>query len=127
MSERELDFVAAAAREQRVTSGDAIFHEGDAGDRFYILLEGEMEVERDGETIGLLAGGDFFGETALLFDTPRTATVRAVDEALVWSISRSAFQRVVGHYLISSQRVNPVVLERLRQSQAAAPGKRPGA
>ena len=48
-----------------------IVREGDAGDRFYIVAEGELEVSQDGATIAELEAGGYFGEIALLRDTCR--------------------------------------------------------
>ena len=99
-------------------AGEAIFQQGDDGDRFYILLEGEVDVERDGVPIAKLHSGDFFGETALLFDTPRTATIRATASTVTWSITRAAFQRVVGHYLLGNQATRLTVLDRFKSARA---------
>lgn len=114
LDESELEYVVQASTEQTFSAGEVIFYEDDDADRFYIVLEGELDVERRDEIIATLVPGDFFGETALLFDSRRTATVRAWEDSKVWSISREAFQKVVAHYLLRDSSLRPKVLARLR-------------
>jgi CRP-like cAMP-binding protein len=114
MPARELDEVLDSAENRWCPAGAEIFEQGDLGDRFYILLDGEVEVIRDGTVIATLGPGSFFGETALLLNTQRTATIRAATHALTWSITRSAFQRVVGHYLIANRATSATVMQRMR-------------
>ncbi len=71
------------SRLQLVTleAGEVLFTEGDAGDALYIVAEGEVSVATEGPPrveMQRLAAGSFFGEVALITDTPRTATVSAV-------------------------------------------------
>ena len=49
-------------------------------DRFYIIVSGHCAVERHGERIGMLSGGECFGETSYVPGAKRTATIRAADE-----------------------------------------------
>ncbi|MDQ2673738.1 MAG: cyclic nucleotide-binding domain-containing protein [Chloroflexota bacterium] len=59
---------------------EAIVTEGSTGTAFYIVLSGRARVVRDGEVIGELGGGDFFGELALIEEHARTASVIAAEE-----------------------------------------------
>ena len=54
-----------------------MFHEGDPGDRYYVIREGEAELSANGATVARIGPGAGFGEVALLFGRPRTATVTA--------------------------------------------------
>lgn len=110
----DLEFVLQQAEHRWYPERAPIIRQGEPGDRFYILLEGTVDVTRDGETIAQLGPGDFFGETALLLDTPRTATVQASRHALTWSITRSAFQRLVGGYLLSNPQTQEEIMRRMR-------------
>lgn len=114
LPETDLELVLQHAEHRWYPERAPIIHQGDPGDRFYILLEGAVQVQRDGETVAELGPGDFFGETALLLDTPRTATVQASRHALTWSITRAAFQRLVGGYLLSNPQTQEEIMRRMR-------------
>jgi CRP-like cAMP-binding protein len=114
LPEPDLEFVLQHAEHRWFPERAPIIHQGEPGDRFYILLEGRVEVIRDGAAVAQLCPGDFFGETALLLDMPRTASVRVVQHALTWSITRAAFQRLVGSYLLSNPATQDEIVRRMR-------------
>lgn len=110
----DLPLVLRDAEEQHLRESTILFEQGDPGDRFYIVLDGLIDVERDGAVIAQLHPGEFFGETALLFGCPRTATIRAATATIVWSIGRDAFELVVRHSLLNSGRNRKTVFGRFR-------------
>ena len=72
--------------------------QGEDGDRFYLIDEGEVEVIENGVFKRKLAAGDGFGEIALLRDVPRTATVRATAPIRLLALEREDFiEAVTGH------------------------------
>ena len=80
--------------------GDAVFEEGDAPDRFYIVTEGAAQVVRqlsNGELVVLttLEPGDYFGEIGLLTEARRTASVRAKDKLEVLALDWEDFMKLV--------------------------------
>ncbi|MCC2658597.1 MAG: ATP-binding cassette protein [Panacagrimonas sp.] len=91
-----LEEVSRAFLTERVLPGSEIIRQGAPGDRFYILVRGAVAVSRGtggGEAIeiALLREGDAFGETALLSDEPRNATVTAITECVLLSLERARF------------------------------------
>jgi len=81
-----------------VPAGGEVIAEGDAGDRFYIVGGGRLQVTRDGRQLRELTAGDSFGEIALLRDVPRTATVTASADAELYALGRSDFiDAATGH------------------------------
>jgi len=71
--------------------GQQLIRQGDRGDRFYVIAEGHVAVDCDGEPRRVEGPGEFFGEIALLRDTPRTATVHAMEPALLYALERETF------------------------------------
>ena len=80
-----------------VPAGKAVIRAGEIGDRFYVVADGELDIDVDG--IHSTSGrGDFFGEVALLRDVPRTATVTATAPSLLYALDREDFlAAVTGH------------------------------
>ena len=77
-------------------AGEEILRQGESGDSFHVLVEGEASVTIDGESVGTLKGGDSFGEIALLHSVPRTATVTTIAKSTLWSLDRDRFLATLG-------------------------------
>jgi MFS family permease len=90
-----LEQLADALDEVTVRGGDAVFHQGEVGDRFYLVRDGEFEVVIDGRPGKPLGVGDSFGEIALMRDVPRTATVRARTDGVLYALDRREFLAAV--------------------------------
>ena len=83
-------------REERVAAGTTVVREGEPGDRFYLVLAGELDVTQDGRGRRRTLGpGVTFGEVALAMGVLRTATVRAVTAASLASCDRATFDEIV--------------------------------
>jgi MFS family permease len=95
LPEATLEQLGAALDEVSIPAGAEVMHQGDRGDRFYLIRSGTFDVEVDGKQAQHLGPGDSFGEIALLRDIPRTATVRAQGNADVYALERQEFLKAV--------------------------------
>jgi putative peptide zinc metalloprotease protein len=92
---QELDRIAPRLVTLRVPAGSAVFSEGDPGDGYYIVRQGEADVASGGAVLRRLRRGDGFGELALLFGKPRSATVTAATDLVLAVLARNDFARLV--------------------------------
>lgn len=101
LAEPDLQALVAAMQPVELARGKVLFAEDDPGDAFYVLLDGELEVTKRVENvrkpavIGGLGPGDCLGEIALLENTARTATVRAVRLSRLLRLGSEDFNRLV--------------------------------
>lgn len=93
--------------------GAEICHQGETGDKFYVIKSGEAEVYGDGVLLRRLSTGDFFGEIALIRDVPRTATVVARTAINACSLTRSWFLPAVTGFRPSSRLTDSIIDQRL--------------
>ena len=108
-----LEHLAARLVPLRVEASTVIVREGDQGDRFYIVAEGELEVTQAGVAISELSPGGYFGEIALLRDTNRTATVTARTDAVLYALDREDFLAAVTGHAQSAEAAETVMSARL--------------
>lgn len=108
-----LEHLATRLVPLRIDAGSMVVREGDEGDRFYIVAEGELEVSQDGTTISELTPGGYFGEIALLRDTTRTATVTARTDAVLYALDREDFLAAVTGHPQSAEAAESVMSARL--------------
>jgi MFS family permease len=87
----ELEQLAAAVIPLTLPAGTEIIRQGESGDRFYVILEGEVDVFVDEAPARRMGPGGWFGELALLRDAPRSATVRARTEVDLYALDREPF------------------------------------
>ena len=115
-----LERLAASATIQHAAAGDAIITAGEAGDTFYAIAAGAVEVTVPDAPVGAVAQsgrrlgpGDSFGEIALIRDVPRTATVRALEPTELVILERGPFLEALTGQARSRSMAARTVAERL--------------
>ena len=125
LPEQEVETVRADLQTMQFDSGDVIVRQGAPADKFFIIVDGEVEVirEDDGQqrTLATLKHGQFFGEMAILRDAPRMATVRAVAPTTVFAMERDAFRGLVGQSIGTTQDFDRVIQQRLDEIRQGRP------
>jgi Cyclic nucleotide-binding domain len=113
-----LERLAETLDEVQVEAGQEVVRQGDSGDRFYLVRDGTLDVSVDGRPTQSLGAGDSFGEIALLRDVPRTATVTARTDALLYALERTAFIPAVTGFGPSLSAAEAVIGMRLGPGRA---------
>ncbi|XP_076309553.1 cAMP-dependent protein kinase regulatory subunit-like isoform X3 [Tachypleus tridentatus] len=76
-------------------ASEVIIHQGDEGDNFYVIDQGEVEVFVNGQLVTTIGEAGSFGELALIYGTPRAATVKAKTNVKLWAIDRDTYRRIL--------------------------------
>jgi MFS family permease len=108
-----LEQLAAKLIPVNVPAGTELIRQGEPGDRFYVIAEGEVEIVQDGELIATKGPNEGVGEIALLRDIPRTATVRATTDLELFALERDVFVSAVSGHPQSARMADEVVASRL--------------
>jgi NADH dehydrogenase len=110
--------------QEHFAPGEAVFHQGDLGDRLYIILAGDAVVVRENagaETvIAQLAPGEYFGELALLYQKSRNATVRALSPLDTLSLPKRDFGMLIAHLPLLRDRIEALARRRRPSTHADA-------
>ena len=94
-SQKELGQISALADELYQPDGAMLIEEGTRGREFFVLVEGTVDVRHNGRKLRTMEAGDFFGEIALVTETPRSATVVATSSVRLLVITGRSFRRLV--------------------------------
>ncbi|XP_032997239.1 cAMP-dependent protein kinase type II-alpha regulatory subunit [Lacerta agilis] len=99
LDQEQLSQVLDAMFEMKVQPQDHVIDQGDDGDNFYVIERGlyDIFVTRDGQTrcVGRYDNHGSFGELALMYNTPRAATIVATTEGSLWGLDRVTFRRII--------------------------------
>jgi CRP-like cAMP-binding protein len=120
LSKHELVELAKATEDLEVKEGKVLMREGDLGREFFVLVDGDVSVTKDGKEIRRLGPGDFFGEIALVYENARrTATVTAASPLRFFVLTRQSFRSLLEHQPQIEDKVMAALEERLRSDSPA--------
>jgi CRP-like cAMP-binding protein len=106
LSRAELVELAKVTEDMEFGEGKVLAREGDIGHEFFVIVDGEVAVTKDGEEVNRLGSGEFFGEIALVWDSPRrTATVTSASPVRFFVLTRQAFRGLIGKHPDIEQKV----------------------
>jgi MFS family permease len=107
-----LETLAAVLERVQVLPGEVIVRQGEEGDKFYAIADGEVAVSVDGKPLTSLRRGEGFGEVALLRNAPRNATVTAIGPVTLFALNAASFLAVVGGHAATRRRADDIVAKR---------------
>jgi CRP/FNR family cyclic AMP-dependent transcriptional regulator len=116
LSRGDLVELAKVTEDMEVQEGKVLAREGEIGQEFFVVVDGEVAVTKDGSEVRTLGAGDFFGEIALIWDSPRrTATVTAKTPLRFFVLTRQSFRSLIERH----PEIEEQVLEALEQRVSA--------
>lgn len=99
LDHEQREYVLDAMFEKQVSTGEKVIELGDNGDFFYVVDSGKLDcyIKINGEEKKVLTYDNTgsFGELALMYNTPRAATIVATEECVLWSLDRTTFRQLV--------------------------------
>jgi uncharacterized protein YhbP (UPF0306 family) len=119
LPKHEVETLAARLETVHVEAGGVIVRQGAPADKFFIIVDGEVDVLREEspgqapKKVASLKQGQFFGEMAILRDSPRTATVQAVTPTTLLTMDRDMFRGLVAQSLATTEDFDRVIRQRL--------------
>ena len=117
LPESAMEAVADLATETHFADGETVTREGDEGDAFFVVVDGRLEVSRNGMALRELGPGEFLGEIALIDGRPRTATVTASEAVKSLVIRRPEFLELMDRYAAVRLGVLMALTERVRSDE----------
>jgi hypothetical protein len=108
--------LAAALTVLQATEGDVLIRQGEPGEDMFLIDAGVFDATIDGQHVRTMQHGDHFGEIALLFDSPRTATVRCLRAGTLWRLRREDFLSAVTGNSTTKTAISAIADQRLSHS-----------
>jgi CRP-like cAMP-binding protein len=118
---RQLERVGMLADEIDVPADRCLMAQGDRGVEMFVIVAGQVRVERDGQRINTLGPGDFFGEIALLDGGPRTATVTADEPSRLLVLTHREFHSLMEEFPEVAAEVLNSLAHRIRRLEPDQP------
>ncbi|MFT7003078.1 MAG: CRP/FNR family cyclic AMP-dependent transcriptional regulator [Sulfurimonas sp.] len=116
ISENDLLLVATKLTEVEYAKDSTIIKQGELGTSMYILVRGKVDVIVDGKTLTSLGKGSIFGELAALDPEPRSATIKTIEDSLVFKISSTVIYNLIGEYPNVARGIIEILCARIREN-----------
>jgi CRP-like cAMP-binding protein len=120
LGERELDRLGQLADEVDLPAGHVLMRQGDTGNQMFVLAEGRVRIERDGQVVDEVGPGAVLGEVAILSEGPRTATVTTTAASKLFVLGHREFHALLDAAPSVRASVLAGVAERLRNLEPHA-------
>jgi CRP-like cAMP-binding protein len=114
LATQDLATLAAASAERHVERGTLLTRQGEPGDEFFVVADGEVRIDVGGQEVRRLGPGDFLGEIALVYGGLRTATATVERAAALYVLDRPAFESMLRRHPRIEDRLLTSVTERMR-------------
>ena len=95
LSRKQLVQLARVSEDLEVPAGKVLCKEGEVGQEFFVIIDGQVDVSKNGKRLATRAAGEFFGEIALLDQTRRMATVTAQTPLRFFVLTRRDFRQLI--------------------------------
>lgn len=107
----QMNEVLDAMFEKKVYPGDYIIRQGDDADNFYVIQSGTYKVFIDDVFVKSYEGSGSFGELALMYNTPRQATVQSITAGTLWAMDRNTFRRIILKSAVKRRKLFEMLLD----------------
>ncbi|MGH8589875.1 MAG: cyclic nucleotide-binding domain-containing protein [Gammaproteobacteria bacterium] len=114
----ETETLAAIAREQLVAQGDTFIHEGTMENHLYVVVNGDVEILIGDKVVQRRGAGTVVGEMQIIDPAPRSATVRAATETMLFRVGRESFEQLMAERPEIARAINRMLVRRLRAASA---------
>jgi len=118
LDHRELERIASSMKQRTFNAGDTVTAEGQGGVGFFVIESGEAKVTIGGRDRRTLGAGDYFGEVALLTDSPRTATITAETDLRCYGMTSWDFKPLVESHSSIAWKLLQTMAKKYQEPQA---------
>jgi CRP/FNR family transcriptional regulator len=98
LSKRDLEEVGRLADEVDVRAGRVLLKEGDPGREFFVIIDGQIEITKEGRHLRTMGAGEFLGDIALVVERPRTATGTAITDSRLLVVGHREFHSLMEQF-----------------------------
>ena len=119
LSGADLRRIREAGKELRFEAGSDLAVQGREGGRFFLILDGEVEIALAGRTARVMGPGEYLGELSLIDGAPRSASATARTAVQTWSLASFAFRPLLRQYPAMAEKVMLLLCRRLRAAEDA--------